>query len=95
MEVETSSTPGVPAENVEPNTQIDGGKVLQIRDGVWSWVVCFAGFMINFSTGGLISSSGVLLIGMIDLYDETMSKTALVGSLFMGIAQCVGKFSNC
>ena len=68
------------------------GSSQQIVDGCWAWVVCFAGFMINFAYVGLVSSNGIILLGLIDLYDDTMSKTALVSSLFMGISMCVGKY---
>ena len=83
-----------PIKDAESNRESDDGNGLQIPDGGWGWVVCFAGFMINFITSCLISSSGILLLGLIDVYDDTMSKTSLVGSLFQGIKMCVGKFSH-
>lgn len=66
----------------------------RIPNGSWGWIVCFAGFMMNFTTVGLISTTGILLLALIDLYGNTVSQTAMVGSIFMGTINCVGMFSN-
>ena len=83
-----------PKKYAEPEGESDDGNGLQIPDGGWGWVVCFAGFMINFITVGIISCNGIILLGLIDLYDDTISKTSMVLSLFQGIRMCVGKFSH-
>lgn len=81
-----------PAMELESETESVDGNALWIPDGGWGWVVCFAGFMISFTAGGLNISNGILLLGLIDLYDDTISKTAMVASIFGGIMLCVGPF---
>ena len=83
-----------PKKDAESEGESDDGNSLEIPDGGWGWVVCFAGFMINFITQGMISSTGIILLGLIDLYDDNISKTSMVVSLFQGIMMCVGKFSH-
>ena len=91
---QTTSPPEKPIKELESKTGPDDVNELQIPDGGWGWVVCFAGFMINFTAVGLVASNGIILLGLIDLFNDNMSKTSMVGSLFMGISMCVGKLPH-
>ena len=94
MEQTTERPHEKPKKDAESEGESDDGNGQQILDGGWGWVFCFAGFMINFITRGIISSNGIILLGLIDLYDNTISKTSMVVSLFQGIMMCVGTFSH-
>lgn len=61
-------------------------------DGGWGWVICFATFMTNFTTTGMTSSSGILLLGILDLYEESVAKSSIVGSIFAGTTMFGGPF---
>ena len=41
---------------------------------------------------GIVTSNGIILLGLIDLFNDNMSKTSMVASIFLGMAMCVGKF---
>lgn len=92
-QMNTISSEG-PTMEVESERDPEEENALRIPDGGWGWVVCLAGFMMNFTTVGMISTNGILLLALIDLYGATVSQTAVVGSIFMGMINCVGKFSN-
>lgn len=62
-----------------------------IPDGGWGWVVCFAVFWLNFSVAGIGTSNGILLLGLTDLYNESISKAAMVGSIFLGALMSAGQ----
>ncbi|CAE1279457.1 SLC16A12 [Acanthosepion pharaonis] len=77
---------------VEPETDPDAGDSLHIPDGGWGWAVCFAGFMVNFTIVGLVYSNGIVALGIITIYDSSISKTTMVGSIFIGVVLCAGPF---
>lgn len=91
MEQTDTRSPECPTMEMESERDPDVENAPRIPDGGWGWVVCFAGFMIPFTTAGLISSNGILLLSLVDIYGDTISKTAIVGSIFTGIATCAGK----
>lgn len=72
--------------------ELENENDLRIPDGGWGWVVCFAGFMNHFTTAGITSSNGIILLGLKDRYNATVSETALTGSLLIGSIMCAGKF---
>lgn len=67
-----------------------GEENVLIPDGGWGWVVCFAVFWLNFSVAGIGTSNGILLLGLTDLYNESISKAAMVGSIFLGALMSAG-----
>lgn len=86
-----TSSPECSRMEVESVRNPDVENTLQIPDGGWGWFVVFAGFMINFTVAGLISSNGILLLALVDLHGDTISKTAIAGSIFTGISNSAGK----
>lgn len=94
MEQTGINSPERQASEMKTERDPDVENALRIPDGDWGWVVCFAGFMMNFTTVGLIATSGILLLALIDLHGDTVSQTTMVGSIFMGIINCIGKLSN-
>lgn len=81
-----------PTIEMESEKDPDVENAGQIPDGGWGWIVCFGGFMINFTAVGMVSSNGILLLAMVDIYEVTISRTAMVGSVFMGIMNGAGPF---
>lgn len=67
-----------------------GEENVLIPDGGWGWVVCFAVFWLNFCVAGIGTSNGILLLGLTDLYNESISKAAMVGSIFLGALMSAG-----
>ncbi|CAE1309339.1 unnamed protein product [Acanthosepion pharaonis] len=63
-----------------------------IPDGGWGWVVCFAGFMVNFICHGLVSSHGIIALGLTEYFEDTLSKTTMAVSIFNGVGLCVGSY---
>lgn len=61
-----------------------------ILDGRWSCVVCFAIFWLNFTVAGIATSNGILLLGLVGLYNTSVPKAAMVGSIFLGALMCSG-----
>lgn len=94
MEEEITNIPESPTQNVESERDPDRVNGFKIPDGGWGWVVCFAGFMTNFTVGGLISSGGIFLLGLMEIYDDPISKTAMVKAIFVGTLMSVGKFAK-
>lgn len=63
-------------------------------DGGWGWVVVFAAFMTNMIADGITYSFGVMYVDFLDYFGESMGKTALIGSLFMGIPLLSGPIAS-
>lgn len=90
MEVELSNVSESPTEDAESASDAGRENTLQIPDGGWGWVICFAGFMINFIAGGLVSGTEIFHWGLILLYQDTILKTAMVEIIFDLIMMSVG-----
>ena len=60
-------------------------------DGGWGWVVCFASFMIMVIMDGILFSFGVIFLELVEHFRESKGKTALVGSVCMGVHLIIGK----
>ncbi|XP_032514558.2 uncharacterized protein LOC116768050 [Danaus plexippus] len=56
-----------------------------IPDGGWGWVVVFAAFLTSACADGLAYSFGILHEEFIATFNESQSKTSLIGSLFISI----------
>ncbi|XP_064594686.1 monocarboxylate transporter 9-like [Liolophura sinensis] len=59
-------------------------------DKGWAWMVCLSCFIANFIVDGVIFSFGVLLLSLLEYFDETRSKTAWVGSSLVGTCMFMG-----
>jgi len=69
-----------------------------IPDGGYGWVVTFASFMCHFIADGIAYSFGIVYPDLLIEFRESKSKTAWIGSLFIGIpllaAPLAGFFVN-
>ena len=61
-------------------------------DGGWGWLVCAASFTCMLILDGMLFSFGVFYMELLDYFDSSRSKTALIGSLFMGMSLLGGPF---
>ncbi len=62
-------------------------------DGGWGWVVCAGAFLCMVILDGMMFSFGVLLLELLDYFQEGKGKTAMVGSALMGTHLIAGVFS--
>ncbi|XP_039758779.1 uncharacterized protein LOC120632823 [Pararge aegeria] len=60
-------------------------KLPPIPDGGWGWVVVFAAFLTASCADGLTYSFGILHEEFINYFQDSQSKTSLIGSLFISI----------
>jgi len=60
-------------------------------DGGWGWMVVLASFVTNLIVDGVAYTFGVVMPQLIDYFDATKGKTAVVGSLIPGLYNIVGK----
>lgn len=63
-------------------------------DGGWGWVVVFASFITYMIADGVTFSFGVLYVDFLEHFKESKSKTAWVGSLFMGVPLLAGPIAS-
>ncbi|CAH0725116.1 unnamed protein product, partial [Brenthis ino] len=63
----------------------DVDKLPPIPDGGWGWVVVFAAFLTSACADGLAYSFGILHEEFTNYFNESQSKTSLIGSLFISI----------
>ncbi|XP_052742507.1 monocarboxylate transporter 14 [Bicyclus anynana] len=63
----------------------DDDKLPPIPDGGWGWVVVFAAFLTASCADGLTYSFGILHEEFINYFQDSQSKTSLIGSLFISI----------
>lgn len=59
-------------------------------DGGWGWMVVFASLMICLISDGISFSFGLLYIEFLKEFQESKSKTAWIGSLFMAVPLILG-----
>ncbi|XP_027849738.2 uncharacterized protein LOC114129261 isoform X2 [Aphis gossypii] len=62
----------------------------KIPDGGWGWMVVFASLMICLISDGISFSFGLLYIEFLKEFQESKSKTAWIGSLFMAVPLILG-----
>lgn len=60
-------------------------------DGGWGWAVCFGSFLVNFVLDGTMFSFGVLLLELLDYFNEGKAKTSWIGSSLLGMSMFMGK----
>lgn len=63
-------------------------------DGGWGWVVVFASFITYMIADGVTFSFGVLYVDFLQHFKASKSKTAWVGSLFMGVPLLAGPIAS-
>ncbi|KAH9513081.1 hypothetical protein Btru_035793 [Bulinus truncatus] len=63
-------------------------------DGGWGWLVVLGAFSVSLICDGLSYCFGVLYAELLDQFQESRSKTSLVGSIFFGVAMILGPFSS-
>lgn len=89
-----------PHTNLDDSQLDDVDKVTGSRsyigapDGGWGWVVVFASFMISVIADGISFSFGLIFLELSEYFNESKSKTAFVGSLFMSIPLLVGPLAS-
>jgi MFS transporter, MCT family, solute carrier family 16 (monocarboxylic acid transporters), member 14 len=60
-------------------------------DGGWGWVIVAASFFCNFVVDGIIFSFGMFKSHIVNDFQETEARAALVGSLLSGFYLIAGK----
>ncbi|KAH9516555.1 hypothetical protein DERF_007290 [Dermatophagoides farinae] len=63
-------------------------------DGGWGWMVVFASFIINLIADGVSLSFGVIFVELVNYFNESKSKTAWIGSLFLSIPLLTGPIGS-
>lgn len=66
----------------------------QAPDGGWGWFVVFGAFTVTLICDGLSYCFGVLYAELLVQFDESRSKTSLVGSIFFGVAMILGPLAS-
>ncbi|XP_056012158.1 monocarboxylate transporter 14-like isoform X2 [Ostrea edulis] len=61
-------------------------------DGGWGWLVCLGSFVINFILDGTMFSFGVMLMSLLEYFDESKAKTSWIGSVLLGLSMILGPF---
>ncbi|XP_029647396.1 monocarboxylate transporter 7 isoform X2 [Octopus sinensis] len=59
-------------------------------DGGWGWVIVFASLLSNVIVDGVAYSFGVFLDEFVTYFNESRSKTSLIGSVLAGTYLCAG-----
>ena len=70
------------SDSMPPAVQTDRG---------WAWVVLAASMANNFLTGALCFSIGVIHVGLLRKYKESVTVTAWVGGLFSSLGAILGE----
>lgn len=63
-------------------------------DGGWGWLVCLGSFVINFILDGTMFSFGVMLMSLLEYFDESKAKTSWIGSVLLGLSMILGKLQS-
>lgn len=88
---------GKKAKNSEGSTSSSSSSSLPVPtppDGGWGWMVVMGAFSVSLICDGLSYCFGVLYAELLVQFDESRSKTSLVGSIFFGVAMILGPFSS-
>jgi hypothetical protein len=59
-------------------------------DGGWGWLVVAGSFLTNLIVDGICYTFGIIMPGLLETFESSNSKTALVGSLVPGMYLIVG-----
>ena len=79
----------------DTRTDIDVDDAAQLRlpltpDGGWGWMVVVASFVSNLIVDGVAYTFGIIMPDLIDHFDASKGKTAVVGSMIPGLYNIVG-----
>ena len=75
------------------DVEVDGVEELSVPltpDGGWGWMVVVASFVSNLIVDGVAYTFGIIMPQLIDHFDASKGKTAVVGSLIPGLYSIVG-----
>jgi len=61
-------------------------------DGGWGWMVVVATFVSNLIVDGVAYTFGIIMPELINYFESSKGKTALVGSMVSGVYLIVGKY---
>lgn len=92
LQVESVPYGGVRYEEVDYDgaSEATSTRKPKIPDGGWGWMVVFASLMICLISDGISFSFGLLYIEFLKEFQESKSKTAWIGSLFMAVPLILG-----
>ncbi|ELT97404.1 hypothetical protein CAPTEDRAFT_225236 [Capitella teleta] len=63
-------------------------------DGGYGWVIVLASFFVNFIADGCAYSYGVIYVELLRYFDESRSRTALVGAIFISVPLITGPVAS-
>ena len=66
---------------IQKSSSSESGFDISPPNGGWGWVITFASFFINVVLVGMHNSYGVLLVSLLDAFQQSLAATALVGSI--------------
>lgn len=76
--------------SVVSSNSITPRQVIEAPNGGWGWIVCFGVFGINFIINGMMMSFGILLVSLLNFFEDTRAKTAWIGSVGDGMLLIAG-----
>jgi hypothetical protein len=82
------------AKNGRPKSDADDEEELGPPlppDGGWGWLVVAASFLTNLIVDGVCYTFGIIMPDLLDYFDSSNGKTALVGSMVPGVYLIVGE----
>lgn len=77
--------------SVVSSNSITPRQVIEAPNGGWGWIVCFGVFGINFIINGMMMSFGILLVSLLNFFEDSRAKTAWIGSVGDGMLLIAGK----
>ncbi|XP_050433322.1 monocarboxylate transporter 12-B-like isoform X2 [Adelges cooleyi] len=81
---------GIVSNRDEDEEDNEDDRKPKMPDGGWGWMVVFASLMICLISDGISFSFGMLYIEFLKEFQESKSKTAWIGSLFMAVPLLLG-----
>jgi len=65
--------------------------VFRPSDGGWGWVVVFASFMMNCIIWGILNTSGIIYVELLEDLQTGKGETAWISSLTFGTSMVISK----
>ena len=66
-------------------------RVFKPPDGGWGWVVVFASFMMNGIIWGILNTSGIIYVELLEYLQTGKGETAWISSLTFGTSMAISK----
>ncbi|XP_045178282.2 monocarboxylate transporter 12-like isoform X2 [Mercenaria mercenaria] len=63
-------------------------------DGGYGWVVVLCAFCIGFITDGISFAFGILLVELLDVFEQGRAPTLAIGAVMSGMMYCIGPLSG-